>query len=274
MLWIQRCLYWRILFLASFSWMALSIISFVQWKWACSEVGNTVWMAWCQTINFHRYQHSVNTAGDSIRKSWSILYCKMHYLIYAGTVTTEVAVRAGKWILWWWKSWRRSEWILWPVSAGTAGIYSRDLVFVTVGRSFECQGLLGRGAIVLAKWGKSIFSNVLAKAAEENFNLGMDRDSWWQWHKWGSNGPDCQEMRGWGAAMVERGSVGRGWEDEEGELSPWLGMGRCGALPRDRGWASRERTGWTGEQLMLGMLCWVSATDTWLMGRTSRSNCN
>lgn len=139
MLWIQGCLYWRILFLASFSWMALSIISFVQWKWACSEVGNTVWMAWCQTINFHRYQHTVNTAGDSIRKSWSILYCKMHYLIYAGTVTMEVAVRAGKWILWWWKSWRRSEWILWPVSAGTAGIYSRDLVFVTVGRSLSVK---------------------------------------------------------------------------------------------------------------------------------------
>lgn len=42
-------------------------------------------------------------------------------------------------------------------------------------------------------------------------------------------------MHGWGTAMVERGSVGPGWEGEEGNLSPWLEMGRCGTLPRDKG---------------------------------------
>lgn len=174
--------------------MALSIISSVQWKWACNEVGNTVWMAWCQTINFHMYQHCVNTAGGSIRKSWSILYCKMHYLIYAGTVTTGVAVRAGRWILWGWKSWRRSEWILCPVSAGTAALtagiwvlWPRDHLWVsrTVRKRWDPPGQMRQ----------KYFCRCAGKAAEENFNLGMDRDSWWQWHKWGNNGPDLVGKR-------------------------------------------------------------------------------
>lgn len=269
MLWIQRCLHWRVLFLTCFSWMALTTISFVQWKWACSEVGNAVWMGWCQPVNFHTSQHSMNAAGDSIRKGWSVLHCTMHYLIYAAAVTAGVAVGAAKWILWWWESWRRSEWILWPESAGTAGMDSRDLVLVALGPSLSVT--------VRKEWDphgqmrQKHFCWSAGKAAEENFNVGMDRESWWM-----------TQMREYWTRQTRDAWLGcchggeRLWRDRMGRrgiLSLGRG-GKCGALPRDRGGGSREGMGCTGEQLMLGMLCWVSATDTWLMGRTSWSNCN
>lgn len=59
--------------------------------------------------------------------------------------------------------------------------------------------------------------------------------------------PGWQAGDAWlGCAMGERHSVGPGWEGEEGEPSPCLGMGRCAALPREQG---------------MDRLCWRAADD-------------